>query len=207
MARKVIVIVGEYASETSSLGVLLKKYHGEESCTILQCKDYRKDKRDLRTEEYRTYSHYPPTSVDIDLLASHIRLLTSGLVIDWSPGGVADALLQITPSPLIIVEGASMIVLQELPTLYNASVYVETPEPVRYRRYLRAVEQSSGDLVPQAAQAWQETIQPFYHQFVEPCKKIADVTVDALTLSADHIPVIWGAIAGALEEDTRELTE
>lgn len=130
-----LAIVGDSAAGKSTLGDGIAALLGDERVTVVTTDDYHKHNREARRKLRISALH--PDCNDLDLLGEHLYQLASGKPVWKAPynhaTGDFDAPREIVPSEFVIVEGLLGLHSAALREHYDVSVYLDTPEPLRYR--------------------------------------------------------------------------
>ncbi|WOC32647.1 MULTISPECIES: uridine kinase [Caproicibacterium] len=112
--------------------------------------------------------------------------------------------VHVEPRPLVILEGILLFENQELLSLMDMKVFVDTDADIRLiRRLMRDVKERGRSLDSVISQ-YMRTVKPMHEQFVEPSKKHADIIVPeggqnqvALRMLIDRIDALLHRSASA----------
>lgn len=123
-----------------------------------------------------------PDALDFEGFCAAIDTLRSGHAVDipvydfvthTRTGGE-----ELSPAPILIVEGILVLVNEEVRSRLNTSVFCDVPSEVRFNRRLDRDVAERGRTPESVAEQWNQTVAPMYEQFVEPSKEFAEVVSD-----------------------------
>ncbi len=133
-------------------------------------------------EHLATHNFDHPSSIDTELLISHLQALKQGLpveapVYDFVNHCRSTETERIEPRRVVLVEGILLLAEPGIRELLDFKIYVDTDADVRLkRRILRDIEERGRDLKDVLRQ-YMTTVRPMHLEFVEPSKRWADVIV------------------------------
>ena len=134
----------------------------------------------LAQREQVNYDH--PDALEHDLLLHHLQELKAGRRIevptyDYTVHTRAPQSQLLEPVQLLILEGILLLSHNGLRRHFDLSLYVETPLQVCLaRRMQRDVEERGRSRESVTAQ-FEETVRPMFHQFIEPTRAHAHLTI------------------------------
>jgi uridine kinase len=198
---KVIGIAGGCGSGKSTLAKLLKRYLGEDQCSVIRVVKSSAVQSSIADTHWVAEKRDCTVDNGTELLAWQIRLLKSGRGVDCLAqdpeigNSKPRDFYRIKPRPIIIVEGSLILATSEIRSLLDVKVFVSTPDMIRYQRVLlRGVseeDRTEGDI----KRSWDEDMQNVHKEFCEPSKRFADVVIDGVSITEDTLPIVWGGIA------------
>lgn len=100
------------------------------------------------------------------------------------------------PTSVIVVEGILVLADSRLAALADLTVFVDAPEPVRFRRRLRRDMADRGRTEESVRAQYAETVKPNHDRFVQPSKALATVVLDGtadLAQSVDELVSLVGS--------------
>jgi uridine kinase len=177
-----IGIAGGSGSGKTTLANKLVECFGSDEVSILRHDNYYKRHDDLTYEERAKLNYDHPDAFDTDLLCRHIRELKAGRpvhtpVYDYTVHNRSDDFIEVTPAPVIVLEGILIFVEPELCELMDIKVFVDTDADVRILRRIARDVKSRGRSLDSVIGQYLNTVKPMHEQFVEPSKRRADVII------------------------------
>ncbi|MEJ2055625.1 MAG: uridine kinase [Calditrichaceae bacterium] len=177
-----IGIAGASGSGKTLVSNTIMKKLGSEKVVMIQEDSYYHDLSDIPFDERtgRNFDH--PDAFDHDLLAEHLSQLLDGQAIshpvyDYATHSRKKETRTIGPHSIIILEGILILNEAKLRDLMDIKVYIETPLDICFIRRLKRDIEERGRSVDSVIKQYQETVRPMYLQFIEPCKKFADIII------------------------------
>ena len=177
----IIGIAGGTASGKTTVAQKIKEVFG--SNVELVSHDYYYLPHNDMTYEDRTKINYDhPNAFETDRLIRDIRDLKAGKAVDvpvydFTIHNRVDDTVRVEPKRVIIVEGILVFENEELRSLMDIKIFVDTDSDERLaRRILRDVKERGRSLDSVLTQ-YTTTVKPMHDQFVEPSKRYADVII------------------------------
>ena len=177
----IIGIAGGTASGKTTVAQKIKEVFG--SNVELVSHDYYYLPHNDMTYEERTKINYDhPNAFETDRLIRDIRDLKAGKAVDvpvydFTIHNRVDDTIRVEPKRVIIVEGILVFENEELRSLMDIKIFVDTDSDERLaRRILRDVKERGRSLDSVLTQ-YTTTVKPMHDQFVEPSKRYADVII------------------------------
>lgn len=126
------------------------------------------------------YDH--PESIEFELLAQCVAELKAGQATmipdyDFATHKRRPETLRVEPRPLIIVDGILILQDPALRAVLDCSVFVDTPEAVRYARRLERDVKERGRQPEGVRQQFTRQVKPMHDAFVEPSRVHADIVI------------------------------
>lgn len=177
----VLGVAGGTGSGKTTLTRRLKERFGDQ-ISVISHDNYYKRQDHLTYDERCLINYDHPDAFDTDLMIEHLAALKRGETIycpvyDFSQHNRSNELLEITPAPVILVEGILIFSSQELCDLMDIKVFVDTDADVRIlRRILRDVKKR-GRTLDSVVSQYLTTVKPMHEQFVETSKRRADLII------------------------------
>jgi uridine kinase len=143
---------------------------------------YYKDNSHLSFEERCLLNYDHPDSIDFDLMVDQIKVLKQGQEIDQPVydykvhNRTADT-LQISPKPVLIVEGILVLHHKALRDLMDLKIFVDAPAPLRLERRLQRDITQRGRNQQEVMERYTDTLKPMHDTYIEPSKAHADIVV------------------------------
>ncbi|MBQ3913207.1 MAG: uridine kinase [Lachnospiraceae bacterium] len=177
----IIGIAGGTASGKTTVAQKIKEVFG--SNVELVSHDYYYLPHNDMTYEERTKINYDhPNAFETDRLIRDIRDLKAGKAVDvpvydFTIHNRVDDTIRVEPKRVIIVEGILVFENEELRSLMDIKIFVDTDSDERLaRRILRDVKERGRSLDSVLTQ-YTTTVKPMHDQFVEPSKRYADIII------------------------------
>lgn len=133
-------------------------------------------------EQLATHNFDHPSSIDTELLVSHLEALKRGEAVevpvyDFVHHRRKSETLRMEPRRVVLVEGILLLAEPQIRELLDFRIYVDTDSDVRLkRRILRDIHERGRDL-DDVLRQYMTTVRPMHLEFVEPSKRWADVIV------------------------------
>lgn len=175
-------IAGGTGAGKTTLARALAGSLADEGVTIVYQDSYYKDRGHLAFPERAKLNYDCPEAFEIDLLASQLRMLKSGVAIErpvysFEQHARADSTVRVEPQNVIVLEGILVLYWQELRELLDLKVYVDAPADIRFIRRLQRDIEQRGRVVGDTVTQYLETVRPMHAAFIEPTREFADFVV------------------------------
>ncbi|MBE6969786.1 MAG: uridine kinase [Ruminococcaceae bacterium] len=179
--RLIIGIAGGSGSGKTTLTERLVEHFGDKLCVVTHDNYYRAH-NDLSYDERAALNYDCPDAFENELFVEQLALLRQGRsvncpVYDFTVHNRSDKTMELTPRPIILVEGILIFADESLREQMDIRVFVDTDADVRLaRRVLRDSEERARS-VRSIVDQWQNTVKPMHELYVEPSKKYAHVII------------------------------
>jgi uridine kinase len=178
----VIGIAGGTGSGKTTVANVILRRLGADKITFLPHDSYYRDLEDLKIEERQSINFDHPDALETELLVEHIQALKRGETVevpiyDFTTHTRTDQTLHIESQRVILVEGILIFADETLLNLFDAKIFVETPDDIRFIRRLQRDLLERGRTVDSVIQQYMTTVRPMHLEFVEPSKRQADVII------------------------------
>lgn len=179
----IIGIAGGTGSGKSTFTNRLKAGLGD-SVSVIYHDNYYKRRDDIPFEERKKINYDHPDALETDLLIRHLMELKAGRPIecptyDYTQHNRADAVMEIRPSKIILVEGILLLQDERLRSLLDIKIYVDADADERIlRRVSRDMVERGRDLAGIIDQ-YLTTVKPMHYLYVEPTKAFADIVINS----------------------------
>lgn len=164
---------------------------GGDRCAIIQQDDYYHDLSHLSFIEREKVNFDHPSSVDFELLVSHLRKLKNGQevhlpVYDFSTHTRKAKIVSILPKPVILVEGIFVLHHEPLRSQLDLKIYLDADSETRLQRRVSRDLQERGRSQESVLRQYENTVLPMHRNYVEPSSQYADfiLSYEGDTLSA-----------------------
>jgi len=178
----VIGIAGGTGSGKTTVANVILRRLGADKITFLPHDSYYRDLVELTIEERQTFNFDHPDALETELLIEHIQALKRGATVevpvyDFTTHTRTDQTLHIESQRVILVEGILIFADETLLKLFDARIFVDTPDDIRFIRRLQRDLLERGRTVDSVIQQYMSTVRPMHLEFVEPSKRHADVII------------------------------
>jgi phosphoribulokinase len=180
LARRPIILgmVGDSAAGKTTLSRGIKQLLGSDRVAVLCTDDYHRYNRQQR--QALGITPLQPTCNHMDIMAQHLRLLRAGEAIlkphyDHSRGDFGPP-EYIAPRPFLIVEGLLGFYRQEMRNAYSVHVYLDPPEPLRFRWKIRRDSTKRGYSEADVLRELEQR-EPDSAAYIRPQRQYADLIV------------------------------
>ncbi|HKL61322.1 MAG TPA: uridine kinase [Acholeplasma sp.] len=183
MNKPVIIAVagGSASGKTTVVKEILEKLDLDD-VVIINHDDYYHRQTNMPLIERTTINYDHPSSLDNELLVSHISELIKGNRID-SP--IYDFVTNdrkketrlVIPKKVIILEGILILTDERIRQLSDIKLFVELDDDTRFIRRLQRDITTRGRSVDSVINQYLNTVKPMHHKYVKPTKRFADVII------------------------------
>lgn len=172
---------GSGSGKTTLVSAVLRELGGA-SVVRLEQDAYYRDRPDLSLEERAVINYDHPDSLDNALLIDHVRALQREEPIekpsyDFASYTRTEQTERVQPAEIIIVDGILVLENEELRSLMDLKLFVDTDADVRLIRRLHRDISERGRTLESVIAQYLETVRPMHLQFIEPSKRYADVII------------------------------
>lgn len=153
-----------------------------EEVGIISQDSYYRESHDLSYEERSLINFDHPRSIDFELLASHLKALKAGEVIEqpvysFVTHNRTDDTVITHPRKVMLVEGILILANAELRDMFDVKIFVHAdPDERLIRRLKRDIAERGRDM-EEVLNRYQKTLKPMHEQFIEPTKAFADIII------------------------------
>ena len=156
----------------------------------------------LSPEERHHINFDHPDSLETELLAKHLDVLTKGSAVevpiyDFTTHSRKLETQRVEPRKVIIVEGILVLAEPELRRRINIKLFVDTPADIRFMRRLVRDIKLRGRSMESVIEQYVTTVRPMHEEFVETSQRYADliipeggenrVAIDAIIARVEHL--------------------
>lgn len=176
----IIGIGGGTGSGKTTLSKRIIETVGSHNVLIIEQDSYYKDLVDMPLDERRQANFDHPDSVDLALLAQHLKNLKSGEgvdipVYDFRTHTRSSEINRAEPKPVIILEGILIYADKAVASQIDVKIFVDTPDDIRFIRRLQRDISERGRTAESVIAQYFATVRPMHAQFVEPSRRRADL--------------------------------
>lgn len=172
----------------------------------LRFDDYYKDLSHLDLEERRKVNFDHPSSVDMDLLYTHLLALKNSESIskptyDFVNYNRGTEYELIEPGNVIILEGIFTLVDERIRDMCDIKLFVDIDPDIRFIRRLTRDMKERGRSVDSIIKQYMDTVRPMYLQFIEPSKRYADIIIPKGGFNQIAIDMVLAKISSIFKEN------
>jgi uridine kinase len=176
-----LVSGGSASGKTTVVREILKKTRPGNVLKINH-DDYYHNQDHLSMEERRIINYDHPSSLDNDLLLTHLETLLAGKSIqkpiyDFVNNTRSDTSELVEPRPIIIIEGILVLHDKRIRDLSTMNIFVELDDDTRFIRRLTRDIKERGRTMETVIEQYLSTVKPMYHSYIKPTKRYADVII------------------------------
>ena len=202
----VIGIAGSSGSgKTFFLKCFLNHFRKEDVCLVSQDDYYIPVAHNMTAEENKLYNFDLPVTIDKNHFLDDIYRLLHGETIlkkeyTFNNPLATPKLLEINPAPILIIEGLFILHFDEIASLMDRKIFIDTEEEVALKRRLKRDLIERGYSEEDILYKWHNHVVPSYREYLLPYRdKCNQVITNNSHLAEDIIAVT--------EEISRELKE
>lgn len=178
----VIGIAGGSGSGKSTVLSTLVNELGSDTVGVLDHDAYYRDLEHIPLEERALFNFDHPDMLETDLLLDHLDALKMGNsiekpVYDFTNHTRTDQIEEITPLPIIIVEGILVLSDPRLVGRMDIKVFVDADSDIRLSRRIKRDTLERGRSLESILEQYEQTVRPMHLKFVEPSKREADIII------------------------------
>lgn len=181
----ILGVSGGSGSGKTTFAKRLQARLGEANCSIVAQDNYYHDQSERFDGDGGSVNFDHPNAIDFDLLSAHLEVLKRGLQVEVpiydfaTHKRLSETRLQ-KPSPVIIVDGILLLSQEKVRKHFNASVFVDVPEQLRFERRLNRDVKERGRTPEGVKKQFESQVKPMHDLYVEPSKLYATSLIRSL---------------------------
>ena len=180
MTTYIIGIAGGSGSGKTFFAETLAKKLGADRSFVLYQDSYYIDQSHKFDHDGGAVNFDHPDSLDFDLLAEHLKNLKNGIEIDvpiydFSKHARSSNTIKKKPLNVVLVDGILILGQENLRQYFDETIFVHTPEDIRFQRRLTRDVQERGRTPEGVKKQFQSQVKPMHDLFVEPSKEHANI--------------------------------
>jgi len=188
----IIGIAGGTGSGKTTVAKKIISNLQKDNVILLSQDSYYKDSSDVPPEERQSINFDHPDAFDWDLLYRQVLQLLKGKsieqpVYDFITSTRLSETIRVQPCEVLIVEGIMALWDKKLRDLMNIKIYVDADADERLIRVIRRDVLERGRTPEAVIERYLRVLKPMHREFIEPCKRYADVIIPE---GGDNIPAI-----------------
>jgi len=178
----IIGVTGGTGSGKSTIARNVLEVVGPGNVAYIQQDSYYYDLHHLPFEIRNKLNYDHLEAFDNELLIKHLKQLKKGESIqkpiyDFKTHSRKTETEMVPARKIILVEGILVLAHQELRDMMDIKVFVDTDHDIRLIRRLTRDVIERGRTLESVVEQYMSTVRPMHHQFVEPCKRFADIII------------------------------
>jgi len=182
MSCRIIGIAGGSGSGKTTLCEKLATLWGEQ-CVVISSDDYYRRTDGISPEDRDELNFDHPDSLELDLLASHLRRLRDGKDVEvpqycFKTHNRVEEVRAVSPRKIILVEGVLIFVEPVLREVMDLRVFVDADDAVRFGRRCERDTVKRQRSAASVKHQWETTVAPMYAEFVSLTKQFAHLVVN-----------------------------
>lgn len=182
---------GSGSGKTFFLNCFLTHFTKDEVCLISQ-DDYYIPVGEMTQEENKLHNFDLPTSVDYEQFTADIQKLLNGEKVykkeyKFNKKDATQQVLEISPAPIIIIEGLFILYYQEISSLLDRKIFIEAEEEIALQRRIKRDLIERGYLEEDVKYKWNNHVMPSYNRFLLPYRSSADRIIENSVNVAENI--------------------
>lgn len=175
-------VAGGSGSGKTTVAKRITKAFDSASVVHMDMDSYYKDLMHLTLPERRKVNFDHPDAFDTELFTAHLSALKSNRpiakpVYDFTRSTRSEQVVELTPAPVVVVEGIMVLAVPEVRALLDAKIFVATDDDIRFIRRLERDVTERGRSLESIIEQYTKTVRPMHHAFVEPSKRHADIII------------------------------
>lgn len=150
--------------------------------TVIPLDSYYNDSSSVPPEERQKINFDHPNAFEWPLLIKHLQELKEGRAVeqpiyDYITSTRQKETIHVEPSDIIIVEGIMTLHHPELRDEMDLKVFVDADGDDRLIRVIKRDIVERGRTIEAVIERYQRVLKPMHEQFIEPCKRYANVII------------------------------
>lgn len=178
----IVGVTGGSGSGKTTFVEFLKAELGENLCSMIYQDSYYKDQSHLFDKDGGAVNFDHPDSLELSLLAEHLRELKAGNAVDvprycfktHSRQSEADP---VPAKRVILVDGILLFTHKEVSQLVDHKIFINTSESARYYRRLHRDVKDRGRTPEGVKEQFFKQVKPMHDLFVEPVKDLCNEVI------------------------------
>ena len=184
--HKQMLTIGVYGGTGSGKTTIVKQIVSEfpsSEIQVISQDSYYKDNSNISFEERCALNFDHPDAIDFKLLCQHIFALKNGETIEqpvysFKTHNRTDKTISISPKKILIIEGILIMNYPKLRSLFDLKVFIDAHSDMRMERRVSRDITERGRTSEEVLERYLKTLKPMHHQFIEPMKVHADITLE-----------------------------
>ena len=154
----------------------------KDEVALLPQDSYYKDSSNVPVEERQNINFDHPDAFDWNLLSKHISMLKKGESIEQPIYSYLTCTRQketihVNPRKVIIIEGILALSDKKLRSLMDLKIFVDADPDERLIRVIQRDVVERGRTAEAVMERYMKVLKPMHLEFIEPCKRYADLII------------------------------
>lgn len=178
----IIGIAGGTGSGKTTVVRKIMESLGANEVVLLPLDSYYKDSSNVPPEKRQSINFDHPDAFDWELLSEHVASLRQGKSIEQPVYSYLTCTresetIHIEPRDVIIIEGILTLCDENLRNLMNLKIFVDADPDERLIRVIQRDIKKRGRTAEAVMERYTRVLKPMHLQFIEPCKRYADLII------------------------------
>ncbi|MAX66700.1 MAG: uridine kinase [Halobacteriovoraceae bacterium] len=180
MSHYILGVAGGSGSGKTFFAETLAKRLGPKHSFVLYQDSYYHDQSARFDHDGGSVNFDHPESLDFDLLATHLQMLKEGHdieipIYDFATHQRLKKTITQKNKQVIIVDGILILTQPKIRALLDESIFVKTPEDIRFQRRLSRDVLERGRTAEGVKKQFEAQVKPMHDLFVEPSQEHATI--------------------------------
>ncbi len=154
----------------------------KDEVALLPQDSYYKDSSNVPVEERQNINFDHPNAFDWELLSKHISMLKKGESIEqpiysYITCTRQEETIHVEPKDVIIIEGILALSDKKLRNLMDLKIFVDADPDERLIRVIQRDVVERGRTAEAVMDRYMSILKPMHLEFIEPCKRYADLII------------------------------
>ncbi|WP_410220639.1 uridine kinase [Pedobacter sp.] len=172
---------GSGSGKTFFLNTFLHHFKTDE-VTLVSQDDYYIPAGEMTQEENKLYNFDLPSTIDDQQFLLDIKKLINGETVykkeyNFNNPLAVTKILEISPAPILIVEGLFILHFKEISDLLDTRIFIEADEEVALQRRIKRDGLERGYPEDDVLYKWHNHVVPAYKQYLAPFKDTCEIIV------------------------------
>ncbi len=194
----IVGITGGSGSGKTTLSRQIQSLVGPENCATISQDSYYLDQSRIFDRDGGVVNFDHPKSLEFSLLATHLRMIKQGSTVnvptyDFKTHSRTSVVNEFAPKALVLIDGILILSQPEIVKALDFSIFVDTPELVRFERRLFRDVRERGRTPEGVREQFYSQVKPMHDIFVEPSRAVADKVISGQTPFDATIQDLFGS--------------
>lgn len=185
---------GTGSGKTTVVKKIMERFRPDE-VVLLPQDSYYKDSSNVPIEERQNINFDHPDAFDWALLSKHISMLKKGESIEqpiysYITSTRQKETIHIEPKEVVIIEGILALWDKKLRSLMDLKIFVDADPDERLIRVIQRDVIERGRTAEAVMERYMRVLKPMHMEFIEPCKRYADLIVPLGGMNTKAIEIL-----------------